>query len=173
MNSLRRARRLLRRLRPPQVTAVVLLTGAEPDARGALDAVRNQAEPGLEILAMVMDARLQGVAEAAVDGDWRVRQVIVERDDPGLARRTGSRAARASWLLFVSPKQLLLPGAVANLMRARGSGPGVVLGALEDSDSTWSRAPLLGRLLVHRELWTRTRDAAERDGQTAAVSLLA
>src|SRR5689334_15868268 len=130
MNSLRRARRLLRslRVRPPQVTAVVLLTGPEPDARATLDAMRDQAEPGLEILAVVMDARLRGLAEAAVRGDWRVRQVDVERDDAGLARSAGSRAARASWLLFVSPKQLLLPGAVAELLGARAAVRMVVLG---------------------------------------------
>ena len=77
------------------------------------------------------------------------------------------------WLLFLSPRQLLLPGAVETLMAARGTDPTVVLGELEGSAAPWSRTPLLGRLLVPHELWARTVDDGEPDGQTAAVSLLA
>lgn len=171
----RRARRVLRtaRLVRPQVSAVVLLTGPESRARAALDAVREQGEPGLEILAVVMDERLRPLAEAAAGGDWRVRPVAAGSDDAAVARRAGSAAARAPWLLFVAPQQLLLPGAVAGLMAARDTGSAVVLGGLEGSTGSWPRTPLLGRLLVPRELWAKTPDDGERDGQTAAVSLLA
>src|SRR3954447_516103 len=168
------AARLVKRARAgsPHVTAVVLLTGAEAAAREAIDAVRDQPDPGLEILAVLLDDRLRPPAEEAVRGDWRVRRVVVGRDDPGVGRHVGSRAARAPWLVFVSPRQVLLPGAVAALLTAAGSSSTVVLGALEGSIAPWPRTPLLGRLLVPRERWASTSDDAEPDGQTAAVALL-
>src|SRR3954447_24098430 len=94
------AARLVKRARrgSPRVTAVVLLTGAEAPAREALDAVRDQPDPGLEILAVVLDDRLRPLVEEAVRGDWRVRRVHAERDDPAVGRHAGSRAARAPWL---------------------------------------------------------------------------
>ncbi len=73
----RRLVRLVRRAQAgrPQVTAVVLLTGPEGHARATLDAVRAQPEATLEILPIVMDPRLRGLAEAAAAEDWRVRRV--------------------------------------------------------------------------------------------------
>jgi hypothetical protein len=177
------ARRALRHARVgrPQVTAVVLLTGPEDEARAVLDAARAQPEDELEILAVVMDDGLRPLADSAAAQDWRVRPVEVDRDDFALARQLGGVAARARWLVFLSPGQLLLPGAVRALLAARGSGrePTVALGGLEAPearvrpDEGWLRAPLLGRLLVPVGLWGRTTDDAEPDGQTAAVSLLA
>ncbi len=160
----------------PQVSAVVLLTGPEGHARATLDAVRAQPEATLEILPVVMDQRLRPLADTAAEEDWRVRPAVVAdhlADDWARARELGSAAARTPWLLFLSPRQLLLPGAVETLMAARGAAPTVVLGELEGSAAPWSRTPLLGRLLVPHELWARTVDDGEPDGQTAAVSLLA
>ena len=158
----------------PQVSAVVLLTGPEGHARATLDAVRAQPEATLEILPVVMDQRLQPLADAAAQEDWRVRRgVVVDGGDIAEAREVGSAAARTRWLLFLSPRQLLLDGAVETLMAARGTEPRVVLGGLEGSAAPWSSTPLLGRLLVPHELWVRTVDDGEADGQTAAVSLLA
>ena len=151
----------------------MLLTGLEAQARAALDAVHEQPDPRLEILTVVMDGRLQPLADGAVRGDWRARQLVVDRDDAAHARRAGSAAARAPWLVFVSPRHLLLPGAVANLLAARGAAGTPVLGELEGSASPWSRTPLLGRLLVPRESWRDAPDDGEPDGQTAAVWLLA
>ena len=59
-------------------------------------------------------------------------------------------AARTPWLLFLSPRQLLLPGAVETLMAARGADSTVVLGGLEGFAAPWSRTPLLGGS------WSRT-----------------
>ncbi len=159
----------------PQVSAVVLLTGPEGHARAALDAVRAQPEATLEILPVVMDPRLRRLADTAAEEDWRVRPGVVAdhlADDWAHARELGSAAARTPWLLFLSPRQLPLPGAVETLMAARGADPTVVLGELEGPAAPWSRTPLLGRLLVPHELWVRTVDDGEPDGQTAAVSLL-
>ena len=175
----RRLVRVVRRAQAgrPQVSAVVLLTGPEGHARATLDAVRAQPEATLEILPVVMDQRLRPLADAAAAGGLA--------SPPGSGRRPlGGRlgSVRASWaapppghrwLLFLSPRQLLLPGAVETLMAARGTDPTVVLGGLEGSAAPWSRTPLLGRLLVPHELWARTVDDGEPDGQTAAVSLLA
>ena len=159
----------------PQVSAVVLLTGPEGHARATLEAVRAQPEATLEILPVVMDPRLRPLADAAAEEDWRVRPAVVAdhlAHDWAHARELGSAAARTPWLLFLSPRQLLLPGAVETLMAARGAAPAVVLGELEGAAEPWSRTPLLGRLLVPHELWARTVDDGEPDGQTAAVSLL-
>ena len=78
---------------------MVLLTGPESQARATLDAVREQPVAPLEILAVVLDERLRPLAETAALGDWRVRHLVVDRDDPALARQAGSAAARArpSW----------------------------------------------------------------------------
>ncbi len=170
----RRAGRVLRRARAgrPQVTAVVLLTGSESQANATLDSVREQRVAQLEILAVVLDERLERLADTATRGDWRVRSLVVGRDDIGVGRRVGSDAARSPWLLFLSPGQLLLPGAMVDLMAARHTDPMPVLGGLEGAASGWSRTPLIGRVLVPRELWAMTRDDAEPDGQTAAVSVL-
>ena len=187
----RRLVRLVRRAQAgrPQVSAVVLLTGPEGHARATLDAVRAQPDATLEILPVVMDQRLRPLADTAADEDWRVRPGVVldgdDRPDDGpddgsdiwpddweRARQLGSAAARTPWLLFLSPRQLLLPGAVGTLLTARGTESRVVLGGLEGSAAPWPRTPLLGRLLVPHALWARTVDDGEPDGQTAAVSLL-
>jgi CDP-glycerol glycerophosphotransferase (TagB/SpsB family) len=159
------------------VSAVVLLSGPEGPARATLDAVRAQPEATLEILPVVMDQRLRPLADTAAEEDWRVRPgVLIDvddwADDWARARELGSAAARTPWLLFLSPRQLILPGAVETLMAARGAEATVVLGELEGSAAPWSRNPLLGRLLVPHVLWARTVDDGEQDGQTAAVSLL-
>ena len=137
----------------------------------------------------MMDPRLRALAEAAVAEDWRVRPGVFtgrddrpdewpedspdeQPDDWERARELGSAAARTPWLLFLSPRQLLLPGAVGTLLAARGTDSTVVLGGLEGSTAPWARTPLLGRLLVTHARWVRTVDDGEPDGQTAAVSLL-
>ena len=97
----------------PQVSAVVLLTGPEGHARATLDAVRAQPEATLEILPVVMDQRLRPLADTAAAEDWRVRPAVIAdhlADDWAHARELGSAAARTPWLLFLAPRQLLLPG---------------------------------------------------------------
>ncbi len=171
----RRAGRLVRRVRAgrPEVAAIVLLHGPEDQARRTVDAVRDQRVARLQIVLVVLDERLTALAAEAAQQDWRVRRVAAPGADVAPARRLGSAAAPRDWLLFVSPGQLLLPGAVAALLAARPEEPTVVLGALQDGPAGgWARSPLLARLLVPRERWARVVDDSEPDGQTSAVTLL-
>ncbi len=170
----RRAARVVRRLRSgrPLATAVVLLSGPEDAARATLDSVRDQPVAALEILAVVMDERLDGLAASAVAEDWRVRRLTSVGDDRAAARRVGSAAACTPALIFLSPRQVLVPGAVERLLAESSEGTVLVLGGVDGAPAPWARTPLLGRLLVPRELWTAAHDDGEPDGQTVAVSLM-
>lgn len=169
----RRAGVVVRRARTgrPEASAIVLLQGEEPHARATLDAVRDQSLARLEILAVVIDEHLEPLAAAAAAEDWRVRVVRPIGSDWAAARRFGAVNARADWFVFLSPRQILLPGAV-ELLLARRAADHVVLGDLEGRDESWARTPLLGRLLVPRHRWARVLDNGERDGQGAATNLL-
>ena len=156
----------------PEVTVVVLARGKEEHVRASLDSVRDQPVARLEIVVVVMDERLQPLADRAAAEDWRVRTVKSYGSDWAMARQFGAVAARTGWLLFLSPRQLLLPGAVTALLEARGERRTVVVGQVEDGTS-WARLPLLGRLLVPSELWGGALDDGEPDGQTVAVVLVA
>ena len=171
----RRAARAVRRLRAgrPKVTAVVLLTGSEDAARAALDSVRDQPVAALEILAVAMDGRLDELARSAAAEDWRVRRLTSAGDDHAAARRLGSVEAKASWLIFLSPRQVLLPGAIEHLLAASAAQTTPVVGGVQGASGPWSRTPLLGRMLVPAELWTGAPDDGEPDGQTVAVHLMA
>ena len=170
----RTAGRVARRARSgrPEVTVVVLARGKEEHVRASLDSVRDQPVARLEIVVVVMDERLQPLADRAAAEDWRVRTVKSYGSGWAMARQFGAVAARTGWLLFLSPRQLLLPGAVTALLEARGERRTVVVGAVEDGTS-WARLPLLGRLLVPSELWGGALDDGEPDGQTVAVVLVA
>jgi CDP-glycerol glycerophosphotransferase (TagB/SpsB family) len=172
---LRVAGRLARRARAgrPQVTAVVLARGREEHVQVTLDSARDQPLARLEIVVVVMDERLQPMADRAAAEDWRVRTVESYGSEWALARQFGAVAARAGWLLFLSPRQVLLPGAVTALLEARGGDRTVVVGQAEDPGASWARLPLLGRLLVPAELWGGALDDGEPDGQTVAVVLVA
>ncbi len=171
----RAAGRLARRVRSgrPQATVVVLARGREEHVRASLDSVRDQPLARLEIVVVVMDERLQPLADRAAAEDWRVRAVDSYGSDWARARQFGAVAARTDWLLFLSPRQLLLPGAVTALLEARGERRTVVIGQVEDPETSWARLPLLGRLLVPAELWGAALDDGEQDGQTVAVVLVA
>ena len=157
----------------PQATVVVLARGKEEHVRASLDSVRDQPLARLEIVVVVMDERLQPLADRAAAEDWRVRAVESYGSDWARARQFGAVAARTDWLLFLSPRQLLLPGAVTALLEARGERRTVVIGQVEDPETSWARLPLLGRLLVPAELWGGALDDGEQDGQTVAVVLVA
>lgn len=170
----RRAGVVVRRMRTgrPEVSAIVLLQGEEQHARATLDAVRDQSLAGLEIVAVLMDEHLESLAATAAAEDWRVRVVRPIGSDWAAARRFGAVSARADWFVFLSPRQILLPGAVETLLGAR-TADHVVMGDLEGRDDEhWARTPLLGRLLVPRDRWARLLDDGERDGQGAATNLL-
>ena len=170
----RRAEVAARRLRSggPEVSVVVLLHGHEAHARAALDAVRDQPLPRLEIVAVVMQDHLEDLAQSAAEEDWRVRPVDMFGDDWAAGRRFGAVAAKADWLLFVSPREVLVPGALEAMLAER-TADHVVLGGLVDQDAdSWARTPLLGRLLVPRARWARAIDDSERNGQSVAVTLL-
>ena len=171
----RRAGALVRRVRSgrPQATVVVLLAGPEPQARQTLDTARDQPVAELDIVAVVMDDHLRALGEEAAGEDWRVRAVTaLPGSDWAAARHFGSVQARAEWLLFLSPRQLLLPGAIETMLAER-TADHVVLGSLSGAeDEPWARTPLLGRLLVPRLRWARALDNGERDGQSVAVALL-
>ena len=68
----RRAEVTARRVRSggPEVSVVVLLHGHEAHARAALDAVRDQPLPRLEIVAVVMQDHLHDLAETASIADY-------------------------------------------------------------------------------------------------------
>ena len=148
------------------------MRGAGPDVRAAVDSVRNQSEPRLEILLVLVDTMLRPLAEEAAHGDWRVRVVDAPDADPAAVRRLGAGLAKGSNLLFLSSRQHLLPGAAQALLAARGDDRSTVVGTVFGTSEELA-APLLGRLLVPRERWTATDDDGEPDGQVAAVSLLA
>ena len=171
----RTAGRLSRRARASraQVTVVVLAEGSEEHVRASLDSARDQSVARLEIVVVVMDERLAPLARRAESEDSRVHTVESFGSEYGRARQFGAVAARTDWLLFLSPRQVLLPGAVAALLEARGERRTVVLGQVEDPDTSWARLPLLGRLLLPADQWGAALDDGEPDGQTVAVVLVA
>ena len=172
----RTAGRLARRVRSgrPQATVVVLARGKEEHVRASLDSARDQPVARLEIVVVVVDERLQPLADRRRGGGLAGPHGEVLRLRLGaLARQFGAVAARTGWLLFLSPRQLLLPGAVTALLEARGERRTVVVGEVEDGETSWARLPLLGRLLVPAELWGGALDDGEPDGQTVAVALVA
>ena len=171
----RTAGSLSRRVRSSrsQVTVVVLADGTEEQVRASLDSARDQSAARLEIVVVVRDERLAPLAHRAAAEDSRVRAVESFGSDHARARQFGAVAARSDWLLFLSPRQLLLPGAVTALLEARGERRTVVVGQVEDPRTSWARLPLLGRLLVPAELWGAALDDGEPDGQTVAVVLVA
>ncbi len=169
----RRIGRLARRARAGStlVTVVVDVRGAEPAARAAIDSVRNQSEPRLEILLVLVDAVLRPLAEDAARGDWRVRVVEAPGADPAAVRRLGAEHAKSPYLLFLSSRQQLLPGALPTLLAAREDARSAVVGRSSGPARSWRRRCSDGcSCLV--SAWSETDDDGEPDGQVAALALL-
>src|ERR1700710_2901773 len=69
------ARAVVRRTaaRRPSVSVVIEAGGHEKDVRASLDSARNQPGRHLEIVVVLVDARLGTAAGEAAAGDWRGR----------------------------------------------------------------------------------------------------
>ena len=168
--ALRGARGVVRRVQPPLVSVIVEARGREADVRAAIDSVRDQPERRLQIVVVLVEERLRPLVDEAEGGDWRVRAVEALGADPAVARAAGTDAARAAHLLFLAPRQLLLPWAFSAMPGREG---GLLAGAaIVDRVGDHQDTPLLSRLIVPRETWLEIEDDAEPWGQSAALRLL-
>ena len=158
-------RRALDAYLSPDLTVVIDARGREADVRASIDSARDQPDRSLEILVVLVDERLRALAQGADAGDRRVRIVPAIGADPATGRRLGAEAARGSSLVFLPPRQELLPGGLSLL---RGQD-GLLVGEAETDGRGPSTA--LGRLRIPRAAWLVTEDDAEPAGQTAALRL--
>ena len=110
----------------PRVSVIVPVFNGERYFGEALDSLRREQEPELEII-VVDDGSTDGsgaIAQATAEQDRR-RIVLIQGDHRGVsaARNSGVRAASADYVTFLDSDDICLPGRIARQLQKLISAP--------------------------------------------------